>query len=260
MNLIVRLSPLFVLLFVCSKGSEAFFRTEALFKPSARDRFYDEQFSFYLKDSKAKLSPNQRALIVNLVTAGVKKLNSYNWNYSNTTSPLQSMRAIGNQFGLSTKAVGSLALISLVAYGTFASLAPNLKSEISRNLSKEDKEGLQNLLTNCMIGISDSFMKWVERSVNELPSLPRINAQECMKRAICEANKEPKKYGLLGFGLQLFFPPPINEKNETTYHVSSKYQLAAQYGRGSQANCASQYDDCILNLLDILQGMVKLVF
>ena len=57
--------------------------------------------------------------------------------------------------------IGSLALISLLAYGTFASLAPNLKSEISRNLSKEDKEGLQNLLTNCMIGISDSFMKWV---------------------------------------------------------------------------------------------------
>lgn len=109
MNLIVRLSPLFVLLFVCSKSSEAFFRTEALFKPSVRDRFYDEQFSFYLKDSKAKLSPNQRALVVNLVTAAVKKINSYNWNYSNATStPLQSMRAIGNQFGLSTKAVGEL--------------------------------------------------------------------------------------------------------------------------------------------------------
>ena len=109
-NLIIRLSPLIVLLFACS--SEAFFRTEALFKPSARDRFYDDQFSFYLKDSKAKLSPNQRALIVNLVTAAVKKINSYNWNYSNSTSsPLQSMRAIGNQFGLSTKAVGKSFLV-----------------------------------------------------------------------------------------------------------------------------------------------------
>lgn len=112
MNLIIRLSPLFLLLFICSKSSEAFFRTEALFKPSARDRFFDEQFSFYLKDSKPKLSPNQRQLVVHLATAAIKKISSYNWNYANsnsTNSPLQSMRAIGNQFGLSTKAVGKLA-------------------------------------------------------------------------------------------------------------------------------------------------------
>ena len=46
----------------------------------------------------------------------------------------------------------------------------------------------------------------VEKSVDDLPSLPRLDAQECMKRCICEAHNQPKKYGLVGLGLQLFFP------------------------------------------------------
>jgi hypothetical protein len=48
-----------------------------------------------------------------------------------------------------------------LAYGTFASLAPNLKDEISRNLNNDEKEGLGRLMNNCMIGISDGLMKWV---------------------------------------------------------------------------------------------------
>lgn len=163
MNLNIKSIFLVLCVFIIAKETDALFRTESLFKPSTRERFFDEQFSFYLKDStKSRLSANQRALIVNLVTAAVKKINSYNFNnYANSTTPLQSMRAIGSQFGLSTETVGGLALISLLAYGTFASLAPNLKNEISKNLSKDDKEGLQNLVTNCMVGISDSMMKWV---------------------------------------------------------------------------------------------------
>jgi len=264
MNLNCKFIFLFLCLFLIYKETDAIFRTESLFKPSARERFYDEQFSFYLKDStKSRLSANQRALIVNLVTAAVKKVNSYNFNnYANSTTPLQSMRAIGSQFGLSTQAVGGLALASLLAYGTFASLAPNLKNEISKNLSKDDKEGLQNLVTNCMVGISDSMMKWVERSVNDLPSFPRMNAQECMKRIICEAHNQPKKYGLLGFGLQLFFPPFIESEKNT--RVVSKYQLAARFGRQGQSNstqlCAQQYDDCVINLLDISQSIAEFLF
>lgn len=108
MKLSFRLSLFIVCLFVFCKTNEAFFRTEALFRPSARERIYEEQFNFYLKDSKPRLSPNQRAIIVNLATAAIRKLNSYSYNaYSNSTnSPLQSVRAIGNQLGLSTKAVG----------------------------------------------------------------------------------------------------------------------------------------------------------
>lgn len=49
-------------------------------------------------------------------------------------------------------------------------------------------------------------MGWVEKSVDDLPSFPRLDAQECMKRAVCEAHHQPKKYGLTGLVLQLFFP------------------------------------------------------
>ena len=49
-------------------------------------------------------------------------------------------------------------------------------------------------------------MGWVEKSVDDLPSFPRLDAQECMKRAVCEAHHQPKKYGLTGLVLQIFFP------------------------------------------------------
>lgn len=54
--------------------------------------------------------------------------------------------------------------------------------------------------------VSRSVMGWVEKSVDDLPSFPRLDAQECMKRSICEAHNQPKKYGLTGLVLQLFFP------------------------------------------------------
>ena len=54
--------------------------------------------------------------------------------------------------------------------------------------------------------MSRSLMGWIEKSVDDLPSFPRLDAQECMKRSICEAHRDPKKYGLAGLVLQLFFP------------------------------------------------------
>lgn len=109
MNLSIKFLALFVCFFLIHKETNAIFRTESLFKPTARERFYDEQFSFYLKDNaKFRLSPNQRAMIVKLVSLAVKRLNSYNFseNVNATSTPLQSMRAIGDQFGLSTHTVG----------------------------------------------------------------------------------------------------------------------------------------------------------
>ncbi|GBN81803.1 hypothetical protein AVEN_9659-1, partial [Araneus ventricosus] len=46
-------------------------------------------------------------------------------------------------------------------------------------------------------------------------------------------------------------------KAEDPNNVVSKYQLAARYGRQSNANCGVQYDGCMLNLLDIVQALVN---
>lgn len=77
---------------------------------------------------------------------------------------------------------------------------------MGRSLKNEEKQGLANFMTSRLVGVSESIMGWVEKSVDDLPNLPRLDAQECMKRCICEAHNQPKKYGLTGLVLQLFFP------------------------------------------------------
>ncbi|XP_054706363.1 uncharacterized protein LOC129216201 [Uloborus diversus] len=113
----------------------------------------------------------------------------------------------------------------------------------------------QAFLSEGLGQISEWMMRVVERSLDELPSLPRLEAQECVKRSVCEAHNQPKKYGLIGLILQLLFPPYT--KAEDAQNVVSKYQLAARYGRQSNANCGVQYDGCMLNLLDIVQALVN---
>lgn len=54
-----------------------------------------------------------------------------------------------------------------------------------------------------------------------------------------------------------FFPFRPYSKAEDPTNVVSKYQLAARYGRQSNANCGVQYDGCMLNLLDIIQALVN---
>ncbi|KAG8191318.1 hypothetical protein JTE90_006068 [Oedothorax gibbosus] len=113
----------------------------------------------------------------------------------------------------------------------------------------------QSFLAGGLSGASEYVMSLVENSLEDLPSLPRLEAQECVKRSVCEAHNQPKKYGLIGLVLQLLFPPYT--KNEDPTNTISKYQLAARYGRQSNANCGIQYDGCMLNLLDIVQALVN---
>ncbi|GFS66488.1 uncharacterized protein TNIN_255991 [Trichonephila inaurata madagascariensis] len=113
----------------------------------------------------------------------------------------------------------------------------------------------QSFFSNGLNSASEYMMSLVENSLEDLPSLPRLEAQECMKRSVCEAHNQPKKYGLIGLVLQLLFPPYT--KSEDPNNVVSKYQLAARYGRQSNANCGVQYDGCMLNLLDIVQALVN---
>lgn len=83
----------------------------------------------------------------------------------------------------------------------------NLTVTIGRTINSENVNGsLSRLITNRLVGVSESLMGWVERSVDDLPSIPRLDAQECMKRCICEAHNQPKKYGAVGLVIQLFFP------------------------------------------------------
>jgi hypothetical protein len=44
-----------------------------------------------------------------------------------------------------------------------------------------------------------------------------------------------------------------------TNRVVSKYQLAARYGREDTANCKNQYDGCVVNFLDALNGIFNFV-
>ncbi|KAH9406089.1 hypothetical protein TYRP_013689 [Tyrophagus putrescentiae] len=131
---------------------------------------------------------------------------------------------------------------------------------IGRTINSENvgNGSLSRLITSRLVGVSESLMGWVERSVDDLPSIPRLDAQECMKRCICEAHNQPKKYGAVGLAIQLFFPPYLD--SEDTTKVVSKYQLAARYGRGENANCSAQYDDCMVNVLDVLQGAIDMIF
>ncbi|CAL1300963.1 unnamed protein product [Larinioides sclopetarius] len=100
----------------------------------------------------------------------------------------------------------------------------------------------QSFFSNGLNSASEYLMSLVENSLEDLPSLPRLEAQECMKRSVCEAHSQPKK--------------PYT-KAEDPNNVVSKYQLAARYGRQSNANCGVQYDGCMLNLLDIAQALVN---
>ncbi|XP_015907748.1 uncharacterized protein [Parasteatoda tepidariorum] len=129
-------------------------------------------------------------------------------------------------------------------------------SNISEILSRS--RGLsarQSFFSNGLNSVSEYMMSLVENKLEDWPSLPRLEAQECMKRSVCEAHNQPKKYGLIGLVLQLLFPPYKNAEDPS--NVVSKYQLAARYGRQSNANCGVQYDGCMLNLLDIIQAFVN---
>ena len=72
--------------------------------------------------------------------------------------------------------------------------------------SGDERLSLHDFVSTRFMSLSESIMVWVERTLDNLPHLPRLEAQSCMKRVICEAHNQPKKYGLSGLLLQLFFP------------------------------------------------------
>lgn len=133
----------------------------------------------------------------------------------------------------------------------------NFYKRNKRAAATEERLNLQDFLSKRFMAVSESVMVWAERTLDNLPNLPRLEAQACMKRCICEAHNQPKKYGLTGLVLQLFFPPYI--ESDTPSKIISKYQLAARYGRTENANCAVQYDDCIVNFLDLVQSVTNLI-
>lgn len=52
---------------------------------------------------------------------------------------------------------------------------------------------------------------------------------------------------------------PYTETDQPS-RIVSKYQLAARYGRQDSANCGAQYDGCVVNFLDALNGIFNFVF
>lgn len=101
-----------------------------------------------------------------------------------------------------------------------AEMIPYLENEIQRGhhyyykrnkrstapQPSDERLGLHDFISNRFMTMSESVMSYVERSLDNMPNLPRLEAQACMKRCICEAHNQPKKYGLTGLVLQLFFP------------------------------------------------------
>ncbi|XP_013794339.1 uncharacterized protein LOC106478346 [Limulus polyphemus] len=159
---------------------------------------------------------------------------------------------------LQTSVIGSVAFLGLMGLGTMALLYPILSSLEAEDLEKFNEIDLRDaggFFSKSLTGISERVMTYVEQTLEELPSIPRLDAQECMKRSVCEAHNQPKKYGVIGILLQLFFPPYL--ETEEPLKVVSKYQLAARYGRQDRANCGKQYDGCMISFLDLIQAIVN---
>ena len=107
-------------------------------------------------------------------------------------------------------------MLGVVVLGGLALVAPLIFPEpYKRSMGRDlraflpmlaEERQLQKFLTSGLVGVSESVMGWVEKSVDDLPSFPRLDGQECLKRCICEAHNQPKKYGVVGLVLQLFFP------------------------------------------------------
>lgn len=117
------------------------------------------------------------------------------------------------------------------------------------------RSGSDSLAVKLAQGVLDKSHRLILDLAGRVPNLvPRMDAQECLKRTVCEAHNKPARYGLLGVALQFFFPPFRPGDAEGTR--MSPLQLAARYGREPSADCGRQYDGCFLDLLQTLQGAV----
>lgn len=74
--------------------------------------------------------------------------------------------------------------------------------------------GGDSLAVQLVQGVLDKSHRLILDLAGRVPNLvPRMDAQECLKRTVCEAHNKPGRYGLLGITLQFFFPyvhaPPL---------------------------------------------------
>uniref|UniRef100_A0A6B0V6S5 Putative secreted protein n=1 Tax=Ixodes ricinus TaxID=34613 RepID=A0A6B0V6S5_IXORI len=115
--------------------------------------------------------------------------------------------------------------------------------------------GVENFLMSAVQSLLEKSHTALLKLADRMPNLvPRMDAQECLKRTICEAHNRPGRYGIVGVALQLIFPPFKPGAEETAQ--MTPLQLAAKYGRGSGADCGRQYDGCFLDVLQTMQGVV----
>jgi len=89
---------------------------------------------------------------------------------------------------------------------------------------------------------------------SRIKSLPMFDWEECLLRAVCEANSDPLRYGALGVPFQLFFPPYSDTDDPA---MISKYQLAARYGKSPTGICDVEYGTCMMNPLDLLTNVAN---
>jgi len=138
-------------------------------------------------------------------------------------------------------------------------------------------------LVGLQMGV-EHVMGWLERSMEHLPSFPRLHPQECLKRSICEAHNDPDRHGGLGLMVRLLFPAgglaheeqpsgrqgaTANDSTTLEYKVINKYRHAAGFGlsrrldnngTGSPNVCKDKYEDCLVSLLDLANGLVGMFF
>lgn len=167
----------------------------------------------------------------------------------------------------------------LVLGSSFLAAAIPLAALISPETRKKRAEPSESSVIKRPVGFAewlsiqgrvDSFMGWIERSVEHLPNFPRLHPQECVKRSICEAHNEPERYGAIGFFLRLLFPATnlsiTDRMDNMEFKVINKYRHAASFGlnkrvdnndTGSSA-CQEKYEDCLVSLLDVARNLMDI--
>ncbi|CAL8091138.1 unnamed protein product [Orchesella dallaii] len=150
--------------------------------------------------------------------------------------------AEGSTVDLANQAIfGLFALLVVMLVFTVPVLFTGIRPfQLDGRSNQEDTS--QNILNNLMNS---------EHLINLMGADMRnkigLNPDECLQKSICDAHRHPKKYGLFALPFQIFFPPPALGKETSR---SSKYQLAAQTGEYTKAECWARYN-CFFDLLDL---------
>ncbi|CAL8091132.1 unnamed protein product [Orchesella dallaii] len=79
-----------------------------------------------------------------------------------------------------------------------------------------------------------------------------LDTSKCLQKSICEANRSPKKYGVMATPFQMFFPPPSNGTADARATI---FQLAAKDGKYSKKECGKLYN-CFFDIMDMASYMV----